>query len=176
MLCAACLTKQPRLVALGQSDACNDLHILYVSLTHSSLQVSYAAWAALGWTLNHMQHDTMGCITAVLDLLHDLLGSQLPDPAVDATQVCRLGLPILLSCMAGASARTASAQKLLMVLLDCLTCARTMDIVGVDGRLWTALQQLFTALCEILSLKLFCCWPTQWPGIHAYRRKCISYV
>lgn len=114
------------------------------------LQISYAAWAALNWVLNHSEQETWDSIPAALHLLHDLLGQCLPDPAVDATFVCRLGLPILLHCMTGAAAGNARAQKLLMLLLDCVACAPDMDIIGDDDRLCEALQRLLKALCEAL--------------------------
>lgn len=56
--------------------------------------------------------------------------------------------------MTGATAGSAHAHKLLMLLLDCVACAPAMDIIGDDDRLCEALQRLLKALCEALSCKL----------------------
>ncbi len=66
------------------------------------------------------------------------------------TQVCRLGLPVLLHCLTGPTAENPSAQELLKAVLDRFVEHPEMDVTTDDNRLWQAVRQLLRTMGEVL--------------------------
>ncbi len=114
------------------------------------MQVSYVAWAALGWAVKLEEAAGMQarCIAAVLKLLHSLVAPVLQDPTINLRNMYHVCLPVLLYFLADATAIDPCFEDLLGLLLDRLIKVERLKYTVAEMRFSMAMADLHRALGE----------------------------